>query len=317
MKTKLLLLLAITLATLSLFAHAQAPIPVTGGSPTLVKSGFNLINAIASDGTYIYVGTNDGDLFRMSKDGTGILKIAAVGGFIENIIAFNNGNIYFGANSCRFGCGSVYVMRQDLSTGPTPVLSGIQNFMGLIGSTIYYWDADAGIKSIPIAGGAPTILLDNFFLQQFALDGSSIFLNAYAGDTLVRLDIPTKSISQVMPQAYAPATVFVDQNNVYTGNPTLVQAPKGGGANIPLLTSGTQANGEVPFLSDGQFVYYEDGPHGAGLTDTLKAIPVGGGTPITLTTTLISARIMINVNGTLIGVREQMRLGRGLSIGLI
>ena len=105
MKNKLLFLLTITLATLSLFAQAQAPIPVTGGTPTLVKSGFNLINAIASDGTYIYVGTNDGDLFRMSKDGTGILKIAAVGGFIENIIAFNNGNIYFGANSCRFGCG--------------------------------------------------------------------------------------------------------------------------------------------------------------------------------------------------------------------
>ncbi len=279
--------------------------PQTGTS-SLVASGFNLIDAIASDGTYIYVGTHDGKLFRMSKTGTDVRNIATVPGFIGQIL-FNNGSIWFYGNTTNFGGATIYVMPQDLSAGPTPFLSGVVKSMGITGSTLYYWDGDNVVKSIPLAGGTPEPLLPgNIF--GFAVDGTSIFMQVDGFLGVSRLDTVTKTVSSSIPQATGSTNVFVDANNVYAGvseiSGLVVQdiykAPKQGGTAVPLVDSvlppGQYRGG---LLSDGNFVYYIEGPGGAGLTSTLKAVPVGGGTPFPLSSTLISARYMINVNGTL------------------
>jgi murein DD-endopeptidase MepM/ murein hydrolase activator NlpD len=280
---------------------------VVQATPTLLATGFNNITAIASDGTFIYVGTINGQLFRMTKTGTDLRTIATVSGFIGDI-EFNNGKIWFYGNPTTFGGASIYTMPQDLSTGPTVFLSNVVKLMGINGPAVYYWDGDSGIKSIPIGGGKPDVLLPSVFVLQFAVDGSSIFLNGLNGG-VVRLDTLTKTLSTVIAQASAPANVFVDANNVYTSNrcinannvctgigiPTIVQAPKQGGATIPLVTLAIE--GEA-FLSDGTSVYYQEGPGGVALTNTLKSIPVGGGAPTTLAAG-VSVRFMIKVGDAL------------------
>lgn len=289
--------------------------PARAATPTLLATGFSNITAIASDGTYIYFGTINGQLYRMTKTGTDLRNIANVSGFIGDI-EFNNGRIWFYGNPTAFDGASIYTMPQDLSAGPTVFLSNVVKLMGINGSTVYYWAGASGIKSIPIGGGSPPIgngtpdvLLPGAFPLQFAVDGSSIFLNSVGGDGIVRLDTLTKTLSTVIAQAPAPANVFVDANNVYSSNrcintnnvctgigiPTIVQAPKQGGVTIPLVTL---AGGGDALLSDGNSVYYQEGPGGVALTNTLKSIPVGGGTPTTLAEG-VSIRFMININGTL------------------
>jgi len=87
-------------------------------APALLATGFANITSIASDGTYIYFGTINGQLFRMTKSGGDLRNIANVPGFVGQVL-FHNGNIWFYANPTTFGGASIYVMPRDLSAVPT------------------------------------------------------------------------------------------------------------------------------------------------------------------------------------------------------
>jgi hypothetical protein len=78
--------------------------------------------------------------------------------------------------------------------------------------------------------------------------------------------------------------LFLDATHVYYGAPSIFQAPKltrdATLADVTTLVS--DGNFAVGFVSDGNFVYYTEGPDQATDTNTLKAIPVTGGVATTL-----------------------------------
>jgi len=279
--------------------------------PILVATGFPNITSIATNGDHVYFGTIDGRLFRVPKNATqpilatDLPPIATVPGFIGQVL-FHGENIWFYGQAGPFATASIYVMPRDLSAGPRPFLTGVVKSMGIHESNMYYWDGDGAVRSIPLSGGPPELLLAPSWVFGFAMDGATIFMQANS-HAVSRLDTVTRTLTTVIPQQTENSTVVVDTTSVYVGGPGLVgpgfiyKAPKAGGAAAVPLVDAPLAPGTYRgvLLSDSSRVYYVEGPGGVAVADTLKSIPVGGGTPSNVTEERVSIRFMIKVDGVL------------------
>lgn len=304
--------LAIVVSTLAL-AALLLPSLVRAATPELVADRFTNITAIAVNGSRVYVGTVGGQLYRMPKSANAlhlpdpaIENIAAVPGFID-AIAFHGGNIYFDGNPSSFGGGSIYRMPEDLSSGPTVVVSGVVKLLAIVAPDLYYWDGDNSLKKVSLSGGSPVELLPPpLNLGQFTFDASAFYFDycGPTGDGVCRLALTTNTVSTIIPGgSQSGGAVFVDANNVYTGTSQFIntagsfvlQAPKLGGGPVTTLLTSAVAFTFFPLLSDGASVYYGEGVD--RFNASLKSIPVGGGAPTTLADG-VSIRFMVNDAGT-------------------
>ncbi len=177
-------------------------------------------------------------------------------------------------------------MPKDLSSTPTVLIARVNKLLGLTESTLYYWDGDGSIRSQLTSGSAPNLLLVPLNITDFAVDGLSIYLDQYQGDTLVRLDTVTKVVTVLLPQEFGRDPIVFDANNVYTGRSTLMRMPKiQDGLAFPLVTT-TAGNVLAPLFSDGITLYYRKGSSTVAGNDVLKSMPAYGGASTPLVTGL-------------------------------
>jgi hypothetical protein len=127
------------------------------------------------------------------------------------------------------------------------------------------------------------------------VDGDTVFWSDQDGGAVMKVATDGTGLSPVAEGQDEPFGLAVDATNVYWTNGgynvALMKAPRAGGAAVP-LTTGTPLRSLYRAIGlDRDNVYFAD-------TGTIKAIPIGGGTPVQLTMASPNGPCHIAIQGT-------------------
>lgn len=281
----------------------------TGGRCTL--SLYSTQNAFVAA-----IAVNDTSVYWTDFIGGAVMKVPVAGGTVTTLarmprvssLAINATSVYFAAQDSDGGVSSV-----PLQGGPTTaIVSGIPGAAGLVvdAARVYWTQSDSvatssfviGVASAPLTGGNPSTLSSVSYPdpgiedpQGLALSGGyllwgvgpALLSTPVGGGTTVTLTSATSG---------SPASIAADSANVYftTCDPfgdgplcPLVREPLAGGAPVTLDTAALEA---AIAVDDASVYYARDyrGPGDAGPSGyaAVWKVPIGGGSPILLATTV-------------------------------
>jgi hypothetical protein len=191
------------------------------------------------DGYVYWVTRNTGLVARAAMAANADTEIIATGQGDVGGIASDGTNVYW--NNWPVG-GHIYagtiegVTPTEVLTTPTDGLTG----MRLIGSTLYYIELGVGLRSIPVTGGAPAMVVPDVGSWEFEIDGDDVFLaDGDPGGRLLRASLNGVAPADLGPVG-EPWGFAVDATHVYCANEggdTITRIPRGGGTPEILATS--------------------------------------------------------------------------------
>lgn len=202
---------------------------------TFPGTGFRMI---AFDG-HVYWATRDTGLVARAAmvANANTETIASAQGDVGGL-ATDGTNVYW--NTYPTG-GSIFAgttagaTRVDLLGVPTDNLTGLE----LVGSTLYFIELGAGLYSVPVGGGSPTLVVPGVGTWEVAIDGQDVFLASAATDQILHTTL-AGAPPTVLGPAVNPWGLAVDDTYVYGANEdgdTISRVPRAGGATEVLATS--------------------------------------------------------------------------------
>jgi len=175
-------------------------IPVQGGAPVSIGSGFSNPSGVAVDaaGNVYVADAGNGAVKKIPASGGS--PVALVSGFTSTAVAVDAaGNVYAGDNDDG-------VIKKIPVGGGTPSTLGSGFSSGIIGvavdpaSNVYVSDAyNHALKEIPAGGGSPVTILSGFTPTGVAIDAAG---DIYVGDK------ENKSLIQIPAGGGSPVTLY-------------------------------------------------------------------------------------------------------------
>lgn len=246
-------------------------------------------DALAVDGTHAYwanagTGAADGGIARAPKFFGGATSLL-VSGRVGPIGLLRVGNDVVWTERGHLGAFDGGVYRVPATGGVVTTLAqGAGAPLGLVtDGTLLYWTANEAhqVLTLPLVGGAPTVLATVTSPRRVALDGTHLYVTQGDG-ALARIPLAGGAAEILATGLADPWGLAVDGTTVYVrlaAGGALVAVPKAGGAPAT-LASGLDAKEDVA-LDGNQLVYGSGG--------ALYALPIAGGPPQALATADASA----------------------------
>jgi hypothetical protein len=212
-------------------AGVVGSVPLQGGPATTLADDLFLPNGLALDETYAYFGTVDG-IFRVPQSGGDVEFIADALAWRMQVV---DGMAYWlDHKSVPTELGlreSMAIFRVSVGGGKEPELL-LRTFdrpgsLIVVGDRIFWTtNAQGEIWSMPLAGGTPTVVLENPFDEwdlccSLTSDGTSLFLGREGWpndhpekDGILRVSLDGAEVEEVMLGRFVD-DVAVDDNFVY------------------------------------------------------------------------------------------------------
>lgn len=232
-------------------------VPVAGGTPTLVTTGWTSIERLAlTDSNLVFTDSKRGVVASVAKcAGTTTVTFGTGGAGGQGAGGAQNQGGTGGVSSAQGGAGQGGAVAAG--AGGTNAQGGVAGSAGASDCGGHGCPAAVSVGTVPNANG-------------LAIDGSYLYASEHmsAGD-IVRIPLAGGDPEPIVTNQTKPFDIAVDADNVYfilddtaqnyqPGPEHLVYAPKTGGAAQPLVTGiGNGGTGRV--TSDGTFVYYVTG----------------------------------------------------------
>jgi hypothetical protein len=154
-------------------------VPLSGGTPTTLTIVPTQITSLVSDGSTLYLGTNDGTpggrIASLSTAGGGIVTLATSSKSVEGVTV-DAVNVYFAS-----GGVVAFVSKSGGSVTTLATDQGDLAQLCLDGSNVY-WATNHEIASTPIGGGPTRTLLSNLdYPRCIGVDATSLYWSVWPG----------------------------------------------------------------------------------------------------------------------------------------
>lgn len=256
--------------------YRAVPANTNGTFATVLAEGLNGPTHMALDPNYIYFADNsssDGIIKRTPKTGgpisTLVTGLTTPAGKLQ---AFTiTGNALYGG----YGADAAYnIFAAPAAGGPAVTLTTITGgaFIGTDGTVVYYSSDFFSINIMTTSGTSQTELAGGNWVGSSAMDDQAIYFVELGSKELRKFDFAQGTTTTLIGGNAVAGDVFIDATNVYLNlSGSIKRVAKTAGPSSTLVATGT-ARG---YASDGTSLFFVD-------ANTLKTIPVSGGTPTPL-----------------------------------
>jgi hypothetical protein len=169
-------------------------------------------------------------------------------------------------------------LHKEPSGGGAPVLlSSTGGEALLIRGGSAYWTTGDTIQTVPVTGGATTMLVSGIAPLARAIAADAMFVYWASAAGIVRMPLAGGPTTTLATNQQNVTAIAVDSTNVYwatvfSASATVMKAPLTGGSPVMLAPA---INSVAALAVDSSFVYWAD-------LDGINAVPLAGGSPTTL-----------------------------------
>jgi hypothetical protein len=188
-----------------------------------LASGLNPIDAIALDDSSVYYAFHsEGIVARVAKQGGTPVTLADAQGAYMKTVAVSGGMVYFGASSLKrvpVSGGAVETLATN--QGMIQGIAVRDGFVYWTGGGGYSLDSPGTVSRLPITGGTPMVLIDNFSPTPAALavDATHVYWTAdgYSG-FVSKVPVAGGANNQLFSGQKRPRSIVVEAAMMYWAN---------------------------------------------------------------------------------------------------